>query len=740
MKRFSQIALIIFVILLGMTPAVHAAFCDAMQTCTYATQEAADAAYGNTPENASIGNSLTPAQYDAAYTAQNGATAQQEIAKASVAPAQKEVDPNAAYNSVMQKILELFAWLLGVAALTLNYAVYYTVVTMGAYVGNLSAIGVTWTILRDIGNIMLIFGFLAVGITTILNVDWYGGGKKMLPMMLIAAVFLNFSLFISKAVIDTGNLFATQFYTQINGNKPPQKPSMTMSTIAQEGISNKIMNKLGMQTLYGDGTVNKQIFDKNNPWLVGFMGILLFIVTAFVMFSLAFVLIARFVILIFLIILSPIGFAGLAVPQLAKRAGQWWIKLFEQTITAPVLLLMLYIALSVIVDPRFLTGFDLATITGGASTGFVGNANLVGFGSFILSFLVAMGLLIAVVIQSKNLSAFGAGAVMKAVGGAKSFALGSVKFAGRGALGAGRWTANRSAGRISHMASQGLMRISLGQTQLGRLAATGLAKGGAGFKEAKEKTLKTHEEYVKSVGAAIEAKHLPAIADARLERANAEKAIEPQTKAATAAKEEKAAAAEKVKSLKNAIPHLEQVVNDNMKKNIIDVGAINARNEARAALPLAEKEEKSADEKVRTTSAVFTKASEDVGLAAAQNKEKVATEKLAEAKREAAVAYGESVKTAFMENPLTWTLSGPGGSSAGNKIIADTLKKMTESEEALDKLTKAIKKQAGISDDSAKTGAELNKVTEDLAKKKEKEAEEKKSSAPPTPPPAPPTP
>ena len=97
---------------------------------------------------------------------------------------------------------------------------------MGNYVNNLSAVGVTWRILRDLGNIIIIFGFLAIGITTILNVNWYGGKMKMLPMLLVSAVFLNFSLFITEAVIDTGNLFATQFYTQINGGPPTEKQSL----------------------------------------------------------------------------------------------------------------------------------------------------------------------------------------------------------------------------------------------------------------------------------------------------------------------------------------------------------------------------------------------------------------------------------------------------------------------------------------------------------------------------------
>ena len=141
------------------------------------------------------------------------------------------------YGQIMTYIMGLFAWLLGVAALTLDNVMYHTVVHMGTYINGLSAIGVAWRILRDVGNIVLIFGFLAIGICTILDVKWYGGGTKMLPTLLVAAVFLNFSLFISEAVIDAGNLFATEFYTQINGGNPSAAPDYSVENIHNEGIS-----------------------------------------------------------------------------------------------------------------------------------------------------------------------------------------------------------------------------------------------------------------------------------------------------------------------------------------------------------------------------------------------------------------------------------------------------------------------------------------------------------------------
>lgn len=372
-------------------------------------------------------------------------------------------DPSPGLGMVMIYIMGLFAWLMGVAALTLNYAVYYTVVNMGMYIQQLAAIGVTWQILRDIGNILLIFGFLAVGLSTIIQVDWYGGMKKFLPKLLIAAVFLNFSLFITEAVIDVGNLFATQFYKQINGGDTPKIDSQTGAILApdgkaltpgSEGISTKIMNQLGLQTIYNDASSNSYVFKGSNPWRVGFMGTILFLVASFVMFSLAFILISRFVILVYLIITSPLGFAGYAWPQLEGFAKDWWHKLLQQTITAPILLLLLYISLTIITDAKFLTGFGVVGTGAGAATGFVENSNIAGFASFILSFIVAMGLLLFVVVASRNLSAFGAGWATKMGGrvtGALSF--GAISLAGRGTFGTAGYLLNNK--RMQARASKG---------------------------------------------------------------------------------------------------------------------------------------------------------------------------------------------------------------------------------------------------------------------------------------------
>ena len=471
MQRFLSILFISFALIVsaaGAAPAAHAQSLPEGNACpqgSYWIEANKQCEYGDYSPAALVTENEAAAQETAATAAR---IAGDKAAQLTAVDAGNTPKLDGAMAQIMSFIMSLFAWLLGVAMLTLNYAVYYTVVTMGDYVHNLAAVGIAWKILRDIGNIMLIFGFLAVGITTILSVDWYGGGKKMLPMMLVAAVFLNFSLFISEAIIDTGNLFATQFYTQINGGTFNES-TVSNTTIKNEGVSNKIMQQLGLATMYTGALTNSNMLAANNSMLVGFMGILVFIIAAFVMFSLAFILIFRFIALLFLIILSPVGFAGLAVPGLEARMRNYWSKLFEQTITAPILLLMLYIALAIITDVHF-----LAFGPKGDWAGFIpntdGSTNFAGFASVILSFLVAMGLLIAVVIQSKNLSAFGAKLASRAAG---KLSFGAVSLGGRATLGlAGGYLASK---RMQARARRG---------GAAGLALKGLVLGGKGLRGA----------------------------------------------------------------------------------------------------------------------------------------------------------------------------------------------------------------------------------------------------------------
>ena len=618
-------------------------------------------------------------------------------------------------NGVMSWILSIFAWLLGIAMVTLDNTVYYTVVKMGAYVQQLSAIGITWSILRDIGNIALIFGFLAVGITTILDVDWYGGGTKFLPGLVIAAVFLNFSLFMTEAVIDTGNLFATQFYTQINGGVSAgtkvvgASVSLSGGVATQEAISSKIMNTLKLQTLYGAARTNNILLRGTNIVFISLMGIGLFLVASFVMFSLAFILIARFIALIFLIILAPVGFAGLAIPMLKNQAKKWWDMLFEQTITAPILLLLLYIALRVITDSQFLS-------FGGVTSdyvGFIPNADgsidkLPNLASAILTFAVAMGLLFAVTLSAKKLSAFGSSWATSTAG---KLTFGATGLALRSTVGAGLYGASRAArgrlggGKFERMVAGGLDRGANARFDLrnirtfGGLSAAGVDAGKGsehGYKERRENAIKGHKEYAKSVNEAIDERSAGAVAAAALRTHEAQRVADE-------AKERKEAEIqplqEQVKNIESELKRLEKERTENDDSRL-DGAIAQARTNLKAA-----------EDKVKNKQGEVTKF-ENAAKNAKIEEENLGT-KISNEKKDAQLKYADSIKGSF----AGWLMFGPGGTSAVHGIVKDALKK----KDKMRQIEEIIKE--GAEEKPEKGG---KKETGSEPERKEEKSEEKK--------------
>lgn len=646
------------------------------------------------------------------------------------------------FNGIMTWIVSLFALLVGAAALTLDYAVYYTVINMGGYVSHLSAVGTAWRIIRDLGNIFLIFGFLAAGIATILDVDLYGWGKKMLPALLIAAIFLNFSLFLSEAVIDMGNLLATQFYTQINGGSLPTPASLTGTNPSNEGISNAIMSQLGFSTLYP--TNNPSVYTGNHAWLIGFLSIILFMITAFVMFSLAFILVARFVMLIFLLILSPVGFAGFAVPALAGKSKQWRDELFSQTITAPVLLLLLYVALAVITDAHFITGFN---VTSGGWLGFINNTNLTGFASILLSFLVAMGLLLYVTVKAKDLGAIGAAGATKLAG---KLTFGIPAFALRSTLGAG-----------SRMAAQRIKTSGLAKTRTGRLLASTFDRGAkasfdvrgssvgrtmqrfgvdtgnaqkGGYQARRENATKAHEEYLKSVDRAIDEKgwtmeeRKNAVAAAAA-TARAGKNKEAAKREIDKAENERNAAAEQVDTHKANVKRLEDA--EKLRAKFQKQNSLEEQREldtARGKLTESQGKLATAVDKLSQAEKKHETAKEAEEEAGKAEKEaaKAGDKRMSNQKREVKLGYAERIEVGEglggrVSGLASWAMFGPGGSAVANKIIRDTIKKKSEVDEAMETLKKAMEKEAKATEGVTKVNEKLKEAKEDLTDRTKEE-------------------
>ncbi len=288
-----------------------------------------------------------------------------------------------------------------------------------------SAINSIWKTIRDICNLAFIFGFIFTGIRTIIDPE-NAETKRFISKIIIAALLINFSLFFVKVIIDFSNFTAYQIYTNM--------------TNGSGSLAQKVADTLGIVTIFSSG--NPELLDKvTSTGAIGFyvMAGIFLIIAGFVFAAGAILLISRFVTLIYIMIASPVLFAGTIFPQTEEYASSLWHKLISAAFFAPAYFLLTIIAL------RILEALPLNK----ASTGntFASALNSEGGAEFfdiILFFFVAIFFLMGALSIAHSMGIKGSEIVIK-----KTKSMIGASTAGLAAK-AGRMTAGKLAYHIGH--------------------------------------------------------------------------------------------------------------------------------------------------------------------------------------------------------------------------------------------------------------------------------------------------
>ncbi|MEI6190918.1 MAG: hypothetical protein WCP24_00945 [bacterium] len=191
------------------------------------------------------------------------------------------------------------------------------------------AITTVWALVRNIFNITFIFILLYTAIRTIIG-SASANTKKMIANVVIAALLINFSLFITRVLIDAGNILATALYN---------------SATATGSISATMMNLFGIGTLWGTTGVGGGLAGVfSTPFFVISVLQIITITTAIITMGYVLLLmLTRNVMLIFLLVLSPIGFMGNVLPKIEEYSKMWRENLYGQVFMAPIFLLFFYL-------------------------------------------------------------------------------------------------------------------------------------------------------------------------------------------------------------------------------------------------------------------------------------------------------------------------------------------------------------------------------------------------------------
>ncbi len=377
-------------------------------------------------------------------------------------------------------ILSFASFLLWLAGILFNWSMAYLVFNFGTFFGNSTGLLLAWGILRDFGNIILLFGFVYMGIQTILNIGHFSVGKT-LSRLVIFAILLNFSLFISQAVIDVSNALASTLYSQT-----ARCDLQDFSCLVDQGIASEILDRANIistlsssATLEQAGSIGGSLNEGgfvdaatdyfSNPIgeTLKYLGLALLVVTAaVVLIAGALFLIARAVHLTFLMVVSPIGFAGMAIPWFEKMAKDWWDQLIKQAMFAPVFLLLLFVSL------KLLDGLDGLAGNGGGIGAAITSQGSLDTGP-ILYFALVIGFMIGALMVAKQFGIYAADSITKT--GLSVIG----RTAGASTFGVGGWMARRTIGGASTAIARNLRTSSIGRIPILGRQLTAIADAGA---------------------------------------------------------------------------------------------------------------------------------------------------------------------------------------------------------------------------------------------------------------------
>ena len=332
-------------------------------------------------------------------------------------------------------ILEFVGLILRAAGLALDETVNFTILGMSEFLNgpNGESVKISWSIFRDIINMLFIFGLLFISISTIIK----GIGPKTktaLVSIIASALLINFSYFFTAVLIDTSNFLSTEVYSSIENTKG-------CTTDFSKGISGCLISKIKLTTVFNPlapggsiandingSSVNLDTSSVGNAiggdsgfigagetyiktFIAVILGSVFIIIASFVLLALALMLIIRFIMLILLLITSPVMFLGWVLPNFSNLSKKWFNSLNEQLLFPPLVFLFIFITLSIA------DGISLIAPTV--------------FGT-VINYLLIMGFMVASIMIAKKVGATGASFATKYAG---NLAIGSTAKLGRTTVG-----------------------------------------------------------------------------------------------------------------------------------------------------------------------------------------------------------------------------------------------------------------------------------------------------------------
>jgi len=255
------------------------------------------------------------------------------------------------YYSLIYSPTHTFA---GWSAMLLDYFVGYSI-SREAYTRS-GFMESGWEVVRDIVNIGFIFVLLYLAFLVMLNVKKHDS-KRLLIRLLLIALVVNFSLFISKTIIDASNGLSHIFYNRIpveqveyTSNVEGKYKAITLQIIDKINPARIVFASSLFEGQKSSSVSIQKLLDTGGLgmfFLIYILATVLNVAMIFIFFSIALLFVTRVVSLWLYTIFSPLAFISYATPggEQMKYIGwkAWWSNMLNVAFVAPIFIFLMYL-------------------------------------------------------------------------------------------------------------------------------------------------------------------------------------------------------------------------------------------------------------------------------------------------------------------------------------------------------------------------------------------------------------
>lgn len=304
-----------------------------------------------------------------------------------------------AINGILYLFSVIGVWLLSITS-------YFMGLLLGArkFITH-PMVDVGWPFVQGVANLGFILALLYIAFATTLRLDIGGGIRRLLPRLLIAALLINFSLVIGAIFIDASRLLMAVIMNVVGAGE--------LTSIGKHLLESSDTIKAVYEPVTHAGIDSISLVAGSDSWAIVIEVLRATILVWGLAIGFAVVTIGlfiRYIMLILLLIVSPLAYLAVALPNMDTLSKQWWSQFLKWTFYGPIALFILV----------------LVILVNNSTENFFGGNKGPGFIDVILTLSITTALCIAAVVAGKTLGGIGGAAAV-------SYATGAGRRAMRGA-------------------------------------------------------------------------------------------------------------------------------------------------------------------------------------------------------------------------------------------------------------------------------------------------------------------